>query len=150
MFFKQNNVDMCEIMEKRFVLKDGMPKNTEESNSRICEQIFAFMETEKRFLIPAYSLWELSKELGISSKRISIAINNILGQNFLEFLNRFRVKEAKNILSGVSETGNFERLDEIYARCGFGSRSSYYLCFKKYVGVTPQQYIEKCRENVNL
>ncbi|MBR6758210.1 MAG: AraC family transcriptional regulator [Bacteroidaceae bacterium] len=122
-----------------------------EQLSQCCETILKFLCDEKRYLNPIYSLWELSREVGISARLISNSINKVLGQNFFELLNRLRVEEAQRILINSVQHSRFICIEDIYAKSGFGSRSAFYMSFKKYTGFTPRQYMKMCEEeNMNI
>lgn len=125
----------------------------EDANLKCCEKVLSFLNIEKRFLNPSYSLWEMSRDIGVPVRKITTAINSVLGQNFLELLNRLRVKEAQKILSEAQKNNTYICIEDVYIQSGFGSRSAFYLCFKKYVGVSPRQYIkmnEIKKQNSNI
>lgn len=111
-----------------------------------CEIVLNYLRREKPYLNPTYSLWELSRGTKISARLISNAINKVLGQNFFELLNRLRVENAQNILIESVQQSKYICIEDIYAMSGFGSRSAFYLSFKKYVGVSPRQYMKMCEE----
>ncbi len=117
-----------------------------EQLSQCCEKVLKFLCDEKRYLNPIYSLWELSREIGISARQISNSINKVLGQNFFELLNRLRVEEAQSILINSVQHSRYICIEDIYVMSGFGSRSAFYMSFKKYTGFTPRQYMKMCEE----
>ena len=61
----------------------------EDANLKCCEKVLSFLNIEKRFLNPSYSLWEMSRDIGVPVRKITTAINSVLGQNFLELLKTF-------------------------------------------------------------
>lgn len=63
-------------------------------------------------------------------------INRHFGINYYEFINRYRIEEAKRMLAeskGASIT-------DIYLAVGFNSKSVFYTFFKKLEGMTPTAY----------
>lgn len=68
---------------------------------------------------------------------LSQVINNYHGQNFNQFINNFRVKEALELLSQKDEN---IQLKELYLDLGFNSYSVFNEAFKKTIGVTPGYY----------
>ena len=53
------------------------------------------MENKKPFLDPELSLFKLASQLEISSHILSYIINKGFNENFYQFINRYRIEEAK-------------------------------------------------------
>ena len=71
---------------------------------------------------------------------LSNAVNNYFGCNFKRLINSYRVARAKELLDGKDCP-----VSELFSRCGFASKSVFYVAFKKVVGMTPLQYISQSR-----
>ena len=67
-------------------------------------------------------------------------MNNYFGCNFKRLINSYRVVRAKELLDGKDCPVN-----ELFSRCGFASKSVFYVAFRKVVGMTPLQYISQSR-----
>ncbi len=106
----------------------------------ICESASQYMEESKAYLRPDISLAIFAKEINIPQRKLSLAINGYLKCNFFEFVNRMRIEEAKHLMQKL-DTSNLN-IDSIYADCGFRSRSSFYMVFKKMTGKTPVAWLE--------
>lgn len=106
----------------------------------ICESASRYMEESKAYLRPDISLAIFAKEIKIPQRKLSLAINGYLKCNFFEFVNRMRIEEAKHLMQKL-DTSNLN-IDSIYADCGFRSRSSFYMVFKKMTGKTPVAWLE--------
>jgi AraC-like DNA-binding protein len=102
------------------------------------EAIENLIKGEKLFLEPEVSLAMLSKNLKISSQKISYAVNTRAGCNFNEYINRQRVEYAANLLS--TKEGNALTIAAIGTEAGFNSLSSFNQAFKKVTGKTPSQF----------
>lgn len=90
------------------------------------------------------SLTEISAAAGISASYLSALFVEVMGKNFVSFLNEYRVEMAKRLLAVCSLSAM-----EIGFRCGFQSNQTFYRVFKKYAEMTPNQYREKKKgENV--
>ncbi|MEW8398601.1 MAG: helix-turn-helix domain-containing protein, partial [Candidatus Thiodiazotropha sp.] len=76
-------------------------------------------------------------QLRISSNYLSQVINERAGQHFFDFVNRYRVEEAKLALAGSTGRGN---ILAIALDAGFNSKSAFYTAFKRHTGQTPTQY----------
>ena len=61
--------------------------------------------------------------------------------NFFDFINQFRIDEARSILKNP-EKKQFTVLEILY-EVGFNSKSSFNTAFKKHTGLTPTQYRKK-------
>ena len=72
-----------------------------------------------------------------------MSINRYLGQNFYQLINRIRVEEAKRILREAAESDTPVNITEIGAQSGFGSRTSFFMCFARYEGMSPKTYIKQ-------
>ena len=81
----------------------------------------------------------LADRLGIHRNTLSHAINRATDYNFSQYVNSFRIKEAIRIM----QKKNLDeiRIDEIYERVGFGSRTSFYRAFKQFTGLTPAEFL---------
>lgn len=112
----------------------------EEQMKEICERASRYMEETKAYLRPDISLALFAKEINISQRKLSQAINSYLKCNFFEFVNRMRIEEAKHLMQKL-DTSDYN-IDSIYADCGFRSRSSFYMVFKKMTGKTPLSWLK--------
>jgi AraC-like DNA-binding protein len=113
-----------------------------EQSSRFAEKLKEFMEKEKPFLEPEITLQELSSRVGINPRYVSQVINERFNKNFFEFVNYYRVEEAKTQL--VTDSGIEKTVLEILYECGFNSKSVFNTFFKKSTGLTPSQYRKRC------
>lgn len=112
----------------------------EQQMKEICESASRYMEESRAYLRHDISLAVFAKEIKIPQRKLSFAINGYLKCNFFEFVNRMRIEEAKHLMQKL-DTSNLN-IDSIYADCGFRSRSSFYMVFKKMTGKTPVAWLE--------
>lgn len=96
------------------------------------------MATEKPFLDSRLSLQRLADRLSILNRHLSQVINEQLDQNFHDFVNGYRVEEAKKML--LDPSNQHWTIEAIGQEAGFCSRSAFYTAFKKHVGMTPSQF----------
>ncbi|WP_299621134.1 AraC family transcriptional regulator [uncultured Tenacibaculum sp.] len=102
------------------------------------KRITNYIIDEKQFLNPNISLTELSKLLGLSTQKTSGIINEYSKQNFNDFINHYRILEAKREL--LSKERENYKISSIAFDVGFNSLSSFNSAFKKFVGVTPSVF----------
>ena len=85
----------------------------------------------------------LSEELKISKRMLSELINDHYDQNFVDFINTYRINEAKKRL--MSPVDPNETILEVMYEVGFNSKSSFNTAFKKKTGITPSEFKAKYR-----
>ncbi len=96
------------------------------------------MESQKLFLDSNCSLDSVAKATKIQTYLVSHVVNNSIGSSFPDFLNRYRIEEAKQRLSLPKYRHN--KVASIAYDCGFNSLSSFNLAFKKMTGTTPTKF----------
>lgn len=105
---------------------------------REIEQLTSYMETEKPYLNPSLSIRNLAEEIEMNSRDLSVLINQYLDKHFFDFVNEYRIEEAKEILKNPAKK-EFTVLEILY-EVGFNSKSSFNTAFKKHTGLTPTQF----------
>lgn len=105
------------------------------------EQLRIYMETRRPWLDPDLTLEQLALQLKLRPKLLSQAINEGLSQNFFEFINRYRIGEAKRLLTNPADK-KITVLEVLY-QVGFNSKSSFNTLFKKQTGLTPSEFKRK-------
>ena len=113
-------------------------KLTSFDNERYVEQLTTYMENEKPYLIPSLSLNDLAGKLLMSPRTLSQVINGSMNQNFFDFVNSYRIEEAKRIL--LDPSSQHETILEILYEVGFNSKSVFNSAFKKHADATPTQF----------
>ncbi|HEY0320009.1 MAG TPA: helix-turn-helix domain-containing protein [Pyrinomonadaceae bacterium] len=111
---------------------------TPERSERYIQKLLHCMETEKPFVDGELTLQKLAKKLSISPQHLSQIINERLNQNFVDFINTYRVEEAKKRL--VAPAKKHYTILAIAEEVGFNSKSSFNLVFKKHTSMTPSEF----------
>nr|WP_246615772.1 helix-turn-helix domain-containing protein [Aquimarina litoralis] len=96
------------------------------------------MNEEKPYLDGAISLTTLAGSLNVNPKALSFVINEYLHKNFNHYINDWRIEEVKKRLNN-EEYDKFKMLT-IAFDCGFNSKSTFNLAFKKATGLSPSEY----------
>ncbi len=107
---------------------------------RLREKLDSLMDQEKIFLKPNLSIWDVSVALGSNRSYISELINEGYGMNFSQFVNQYRIEEAKKMLRDPA-TRNLS-LETIGEQCGFGSLNNFMRVFRRFENTTPGHYRE--------
>jgi AraC-like DNA-binding protein len=76
--------------------------------------------------------------IGQSTQKTSSVINQYAKRNFNDFINYYRIQDAKKMLSST-ESKKFT-ISSIAFDTGFSSLSSFNSAFKKFEGKTPSSY----------
>ncbi|MEG0927423.1 MAG: helix-turn-helix domain-containing protein [Chryseobacterium sp.] len=97
-----------------------------------------YMVEKKPFLNSSLTIQDISKEIDIPVRDLSLLINHQLGQHFYDFVNTYRIESAMNILK--DDTKSKVTILEILYEVGFNSKSSFNTAFKKHTGNTPTFY----------
>lgn len=106
-----------------------------DGQSRLLTQVMA---AKKPYLNPELTLKELADHLEIPAYQLSEILNKGLNKSFYEFVNHYRIEEAKEKL--VDPKNANLTLEGIGYECGFNSKSTFYAIFKKYTLLTPSEF----------
>ncbi len=104
----------------------------------ILPKLLQVMEKEKLYLDGDLTLKKLSEKLMIHYNYLSQIINEKLESNFNDFVNKYRIEEAKRQL--LDKESGKKTVLEIAYDTGFYSKSVFNTAFKKFTGMTPTQY----------
>lgn len=112
---------------------------------QILETLHAYMKEHKPYLDPEFSLHGFAQEVSITRNYITQVLNVHLNKNFYEFVNEYRVEEAKALMS---DPGNdILKLPAIGMQAGFKSKTAFNTNFKKITGLTPTEW-KKTRSEI--
>ncbi len=93
------------------------------------------MKEDKLFLQDNLSLNKLSESISETENHISETLSQFLNTKFFQFVNNFRVEEAKKALQDRGKL-----ITSIAFDVGFNSKSTFNTAFKKIVGYSPSAY----------
>jgi AraC-like DNA-binding protein len=112
-------------------------------NKKRLEALRELMLQKKPYLDPEITLQKLALQASIPEKELSLLINHHLNKHFFDFINEYRINDAKNMLQDPEQ----DRLTvlEILYSVGFNSKSSFYTAFKKETNQTPTAYRKSIR-----
>ncbi|MDL2217479.1 response regulator [Christensenellaceae bacterium OttesenSCG-928-M15] len=88
----------------------------------------------------AYSLSMLASALGVSEGYASKTLKKGTGMTFNEYLTKVRIDNARALFDDM---GRLSRVGEVAARVGFSSQHYFSAVFKRVVGLTPSEYVER-------
>lgn len=103
---------------------------------RLLERLSILMQEKKPFVNPNLKSVDIAQQLNISTHELSHLINEYLNKTFTDFINEYRVEEAKQLIA----TDSRYTLEAIGNQAGFNSKSAFYKAFKKFQGTTPGRF----------
>jgi AraC-like DNA-binding protein len=137
------------LLSERIVIRKELYKNR--GNIKISERsnrsnfknkkfniIKDHIESKFDYLNPEFSLEKLSLDINMSTSSLSHIINEESGYNFSDYINSLRVEKAKELL--VLDDFKDYTILSIGLECGFNSKSTFYLAFKKFTNLTPTEF----------
>ena len=124
----------------------GFAKKDKYEDSRISplqlaqnlDLIKSIITDERLFLDKDLSLAKISEKTQLPPRTISLTLNQMANQNFVDFINSYRIECFKESIR--QESSNNYTIVAIAENCGFKSSSVFYAAFRKQTGITPRQY----------
>jgi AraC-like DNA-binding protein len=123
--------------------RDAAAPGTEDRGREYLRQVLRRMKQDKLFLDSELTLKKMAAQVGANTSSLSKALNDNLGMGFSDFVNHFRIEEAKRIMS-ADERNEWDLVDICY-EVGFNSMSSFYRVFKMHTGATPMEFQHACQ-----
>lgn len=102
------------------------------------ERLRSFMKQEKPYLESELTLTRLADRLDIPPHHLSQILNESLRQNFFDFVNSYRVEEAKRLLQDPKKSAY--TVLAVAEEAGFNSKTAFNTAFKRLTGETPTEY----------
>ena len=118
---------------------------SDDDKRQLLARILEVMDNSDEIFSPDFSLERLAMLAGSKYKYVSQVINEHYQQNFNNFLNSYRIKEACKRMGDVEHYGNYT-IEAISESVGFKSRSTFVTSFKRITGLTPSQYQHMARK----
>ena len=105
--------------------------------NKLVKRLIYLMESQKPYKDGNFSLSDLSSQLGAPEKQVSELINQKFGQDFITFINTYRITEAIRIL----RTGSLFDIRDVPIEVGFDNMRSFDKAFKEYTNTTPEEFV---------
>lgn len=146
--FISYSTDEPENQEKPKEREDEIPSDTKikyaatkmegQELQKCCNIVGQYMKAKKPYLEPDLTLPKLAEDLNLSTHHVSQVINEMHGENFFNFINKYRVEEVKRKIQDP-EFQNYSLLGIAY-ESGFNSKSAFNRVFKNSTGMTPSEF----------
>ncbi len=110
---------------------------TTTAGDHLFAQVKNYMEETRIYTNNQLRLAHLADQMSITTHQLSQIINEHSGMNFSDFINAYRIEEAKRQINKKT-IFNLLAFD-----VGFNNKTSFNLAFKKFAGCTPSEYRDK-------
>lgn len=137
MGFKQPIIFPPDIVETKIKKYERSTLTNDKADFHL-QDLLNLMKEKKPYLDNELTLAKLADELSIPQHHLSQIINEKIGQNFFDFINSYRIEEAKKLLT--SHEGGMLTILAIAEEVGFNSKSAFNNAFKKVTNTTPSEY----------
>lgn len=130
------------ILKNGFNFKVSAPKyykspiSKELKNSK-AQRVIEAIEKDHLYLRADFSLQLLAESCGMSTHHLSQVLNEEMGLSFFELTNKYRITEAKRILSTADQA---PKMEQLAYELGYKSKSTFFTAFKKFTDMTPSKY----------
>jgi ligand-binding sensor domain-containing protein/AraC-like DNA-binding protein len=125
------------INQKKKLRYHSSSLKDDEAN-RISKKIEVILQEKKIYLEADLTLHKLSEHIDEKSHHVSQVINQVYQKRFSDFINYYRIEDAKKMLIDT-----FLKVEAIAYDSGFNSVSTFHTAFKKETGMTPSKYRKK-------
>lgn len=105
----------------------------QDENEAIREKIKTYIDNNYQL---DFSLDNLADYLGLSFKYTSILFKKVMGDNFKNYINMYRIDKAKEILREKKDI----KIKDLAEKLGYNSSNTFIRIFKKYEGISPTQF----------
>lgn len=126
-----------EILNQRTAIPYQYSNLTEATKMAIAAKVKNYLDKEKPWLHSDFNMDALSAAVAIPKYQLTEVLNTLMGNNFFQLINSYRVEAVKTMLSDPKN--NFS-IEAIGYECGFASKSAFYSVFKKITRMTPIEY----------
>lgn len=142
-YFRYRNDFMALVANNRdsHPENDGFRKKSDElqevpeNYAFYIKKLEALMLRERVYLDPNLTIPRMAEKMQIQPYLLSQIINSHYQQSFPDFINSYRIEDAKMLL----EDGNL-KISSVASDCGFNTLSSFNLAFKKQTRMTPSEF----------
>jgi AraC-like DNA-binding protein len=120
-------------------------KDNHESLLDISTLILDFVKKEENVQNPDFNISDICKALNISSQDVNYCFSTILNVKFITLKKELRVDLAKKeLISGKLLSHSMEG---IWTKCGFSSKTNFFVAFKEVTGMTPLEFSKEINKN---
>ncbi len=145
--YRQPAIFAGELWPQAFLAPKYQNSSLTPSASRsLLDRVLEYVKQKKPYLDNELRLSGLADQLDVSIHHLSQVVNEQLGKSFSDFINEYRVEEAKRLLANPKYKDRY--VIAIAYESGFNNKTSFNKAFKAHTGMSPSQYRKKKLEKV--
>jgi Response regulator containing CheY-like receiver domain and AraC-type DNA-binding domain len=114
-----------------------------DKNGELRERLLRYFESEKPYLKSNLVVNEVALYLYSNKTYISRVINDSFNLNFNQFVNKFRVEEAKRLYRENTSLS----INRLCVSSGFGSIATFTISFRLFAGLSPAEWCKEYKKN---
>lgn len=118
----------------------------DDRDDNIRRRLIKYFEEEKPYLRADLSINEVASYLYSNKSYVSRVINDHFKKNFNQFVNFYRIEEAKRIFM----TDRSLSITNWYQKAGFGSMASFCISFRIYTGASPADWCKEQKSKIRM
>lgn len=127
------------LTEDRSCSDDGLTDTESDSQAENVRLLEQWMKQEKPYLRSDFQLKDIREVLPMNRTYLSEFINATYGCTFYQFVNRYRVEEAKRLMRECPDM----KMVDVATCCGFSSQAVFSQTFSKETGMSPREWCKK-------
>lgn len=120
-------------------------KDNHESLVSTSGLILDFVKKEENLQNPDFSIADICKALSIKHEDVNYCFNTILNIKFITLKKELRVDLAKKELTSGKLLSH--SMEGIWTKCGFSSKTNFFVAFKEVTGMTPLEFSKEINKN---
>ena len=133
-----NQVKVCFNDNKQENTVEVINNESSLKDEALIISIKKIMIEDSLYLNSNLTIHELSKKVKSNSKTVSSILNSEFKQNFVTFVNQYRIDKAKEIL--IETTFKNYTIEAISEEVGFNSKTAFNRAFKQFTDSTPSEF----------
>lgn len=118
----------------------------DDRDDNIRRRLIKYFEEEKPYLRADLSINEVASYLYSNKSYVSRVINDHFKKNFNQFVNFYRIEEAKRIFLIDRSLS----ITNWYQKAGFGSMASFCISFRIYTGASPADWCKEQKSKIRM
>ena len=136
--FQESMIDALSTLNKEVKKKYASSSLTEKDITANLKKIQMLMNTERLFLKNDLKIGDVAEKIDLPVYYVSQVINEKLGKNFYDFINEYRVDEAKKRFADTKY--DYMTILAVGFDSGFNSKTAFYSAFKRNTGMIPSEF----------
>jgi YesN/AraC family two-component response regulator len=127
------------MLRRRKSRDTAMPCATvsDESANELMLRINELMEKEKLYLNSELKVSDIADVFHLHRNDVSACINSQMGCTFIQYINRYRIDYAKELMRRQPD----KKISSIWMESGFGSEQTFFRTFRSATGLSPKEWI---------